>query len=194
MCEKASILPDERICDDCRNLAKATALQIPDTCSISDSESQGSITSLKDETNQAETIVMVNSCLDKIWEMPVSKRKLQSKKYVEKKMENITKVMKKAVMGDTYSDQTDDEGELVRQLKEKFLTAERSEKIQILTVLPKSWSIRKIQLEFGTSNFMARKAKELGRVEFCRHLIRSLVVHYPNPLWILLLHSMRVMR
>ena len=35
MCEKASILPGERICDDCRkNLAKATALQIPDTCSI----------------------------------------------------------------------------------------------------------------------------------------------------------------
>ena len=162
MCDKASILPGERICDDCRkNLAKATALQIPDTCSTSDSESQESITSLKDEVNQAETIVMVNSCLDKIGETPVTRRKLQSKKYVEKKMENITKVMKKAVMGDTYSDQTGDEGEMVRQLKEKFSTAERSKKIQILTVLPKSWSIRKIQLEFGTSNFMARKAKEL---------------------------------
>ena len=74
MCEKASILPGERIRDDCRkNLAKATALQIPDTCSTSDSESQGSITSLKDEVNQAETIVMVNSCLDKIGETPVTK-------------------------------------------------------------------------------------------------------------------------
>ena len=52
---------------------------------------------------------------------------------------------------------------MVRQLKEKLSTAEQSEKIQSLTVLPKSWSIRKIQLEFGTSNFMARKAKELVR-------------------------------
>ena len=28
-------------------------------------------------------------------------------------------------------------------------------------VLPKSWSIRKVQKEFGASNFMARKAKQL---------------------------------
>ena len=31
--------------------------------------------------------------------------------------------------------------------------------MQILTMLPKSWSISKIQAEFGASNFMARKAK-----------------------------------
>ena len=48
------------------------------------------------------------------------------------------------------------------QLKEKFQsTTPRSEELQILTVLPKSWSLKKIQTEFGISNYMARKSKEL---------------------------------
>ena len=51
---------------------------------------------------------------------------------------------------------------MLQQLKEKFhSTSQNSVKVQILTVLPKSWSIQKIQSEFATSNFMARKAKQL---------------------------------
>ena len=47
------------------------------------------------------------------------------------------------------------DGETIAQLKERFST----EKVQILTVLPQSWSIRKIQSEFGAPNFTVRKAK-----------------------------------
>ena len=55
-----------------------------------------------------------------------------------------------------------DESEMMPQLKEKFhSTSQNSMKVQILTILPKSWSIQKIQTEFGVSNFMARKAKQL---------------------------------
>ena len=54
-----------------------------------------------------------------------------------------------------------DDIEMIDQLKEKYSTAQRSEKIQILTLLPKSWSIRRIEIEFDASNYMVRKAKEL---------------------------------
>ena len=43
-------------------------------------------------------------------------------------------------VGDACPDQESDEAEMINQLKEKFSIAGRSEKIQILTVLPKSWS------------------------------------------------------
>ena len=33
----------------------------------------------------------------------------------------------------------------------------------MLTIVPKSWSLRKIESEFGASNFMPRKAKQLVR-------------------------------
>ena len=60
------------------------------------------------------------------------------------------------------SEKHNDESEMLQQLKEKFhSTSQNSEKVQILTVLPKSWSIQKIQTEFGVSNFMARKVKQL---------------------------------
>ena len=50
------------------------------------------------------------------------------------------------------SDKQNDESEMLQQLKEKFdSTSQNSVKVQILTVLPKSWSIQKIQTEFGVS-------------------------------------------
>ena len=56
----------------------------------------------------------------------------------------------------------DDRSEMIQQLKEKFQsTPQRSEQLQILTVLPKSWSLKKIQQEFGVSNYMTRKSKVL---------------------------------
>eukprot|EP00731_Ephydatia_muelleri_P034712 Em0073g9a len=55
-----------------------------------------------------------------------------------------------------------DAEEMVQQLKEKFRSATtRSERIKILTVLPKSWSKRKIAKEFGVSRYLARRAKKL---------------------------------
>ena len=47
-------------------------------------------------------------------------------------------------------------------MKENFHSStDRSQKVQILTVLPNSWSTRKVEEEFAVSNYMARKAKDL---------------------------------
>ncbi len=58
--------------------------------------------------------------------------------------------MKKAVIQDVKSD--NDEDEMIK-----------SEKLQVLTVLPKSWTVKKIESEFGVSNYVARKTKNLVR-------------------------------
>ncbi len=52
------------------------------------------------------------------------------------------------------------DSEIISQLKEKYPTAQRSEKIQILTVLPRSWSIRRTEIEFGATHSMVRLAKK----------------------------------
>ena len=57
---------------------------------------------------------------------------------------------------------TNDGDEMIQQLKKKFrLTMLRNQQLQILTVLPKSWSVIKIQQQFGVSTYMARRSKEL---------------------------------
>ena len=56
----------------------------------------------------------------------------------------------------------DDGKEIIEQLKEKFRsTTCKSEQLQILTVLPKSWPVKKVQEEFCVTNYMARRSKTL---------------------------------
>ena len=51
---------------------------------------------------------------------------------------------------------------MIEQLKEKFQeTKKRSERVQVLTVLPKSWSVKKMQQEFAVSEYLARQSKKL---------------------------------
>ena len=55
-----------------------------------------------------------------------------------------------------------DKSEMIKQLKEKIHeTQEKSVKLQFLTLLPMSWSIKKIKNEFKASNYMVQKAKTL---------------------------------
>ena len=62
----------------------------------------------------------------------------------------------KRVLIHESSDETDNEGKIIKKLKERFRTTTKSiEKVQILTILRKSWPIRKIQSEIGATNYMA---------------------------------------
>ena len=61
-----------------------------------------------------------------------------------------------------YDDSLRDENEIFEQLRGKFeQSTSRSEQLQILTILPQSWTLKKIQVMFKTSDYMARKAKQL---------------------------------
>lgn len=112
---------------------------------------------LQPETS--ESVALVNMCLETFGETPITKTKLKrSKKRSKQKVDKITTMMQKAVISERPSCS---DCEIVSQLREKYPTATRSEKMQILTVLPKSWSVKRIQEEFNTTNFMARQAKEL---------------------------------
>ncbi len=93
---------------------------------------------------------VVNQCFVDLGETPITKRKLRSKKYSERKLELL---MTKFMTGEQHG-----ECEILQQLKERFHSiSQNSVIVQILTILPKSWSIRRIQTEFGTSNFLAKQ-------------------------------------
>lgn len=71
-------------------------------------------------------------------------------------------MMKTVTLGDSDSVRTTDESEMLGQLKENFhATKESSVKIQIITVLSKSWSMRRIEREFGVSHHISWKVKSL---------------------------------
>ena len=82
--------------------------------------------------------------------------------YPKEKLNKIKVAAAKAILPSTTPAEIDNDSEIIAQLKEKFYSStDRSQKVQILTVLPKSWSIRKVEEKFAVSNYMVRKAKDL---------------------------------
>ena len=104
-----------KICDDCRKkLAKVH------TTISSDSES-GSEAYMY--VGISESLISLNQCLSEIGETPVSKCKLKQTKNSKQKIEKNTTAMKRAMISDVQPDETDDEGEIIEQLKVRFHSA-----------------------------------------------------------------------
>jgi len=150
-----SLVPGAKVCDSCRKeLAQLEVESDPFNNSSNELDST--------YICQQESLKSVNECLQAIGETPIIKKKLAYKNYPKEKLRKIKVAASKAMLPPFMSTEIDDDSEIIGQLKEKFhASTDKSQKVQILTILPKSWSIIKVQEEFAASNYMACKAKEL---------------------------------
>ena len=153
LCERApNISIGSKICDTCRKkLSKELPVlpPEPDSPSVEAEETEVYV-----QTPAA--VSSLNKCLVEIGETPYSQSKTRANNYSRQK---ITEAMQRTII---TGEIVDDGSEMIQQLKEKFLTTTKmNEQLQILTVLPKSWSVKKIQQEFGVSTYMAQKSKKL---------------------------------
>ena len=164
MCEKIpSLILGAKMCDDCRKkVAKLPAPEAESEAPLESSEeANASSYSLCEELRSPyESLESGNQCLTALGETPIVKKKLQQVKYPKEKLKKVSIAMKKKLMPERESSDSD-ESEMIAQLKDKFESATKRSEVLVLTVLPKSWTIRKVQEEFGASNYMVRKAKEL---------------------------------
>ena len=154
MCNKADISMG---CDYCRKkLAKQPDLDDHSaTCHVALPDDQ--------YLDGCEAVASVNRCLLEIGQTPIAVN--AAPKRLEHKMSVLTEAVKELVLDlpEKTSGKADD-SEMILQLNEKFRVTTKSEQVQILTVLPKSWTKKRIQAEFGVSDYMARKSKQLVRI------------------------------
>ena len=81
--------------------------------------------------------------------------------YSGQKVKKITEALQYTVITGAPMD---DGTEMIQHLKEKFQETNRgSEQVQVLTVLTKSWSVKKVQQEFGVSKYLTQQSKKAGR-------------------------------
>ena len=177
-----SVKADGKVCDSCRK--QLTLLIVKpssfDNTSVSTNE-EPLDESCDNPCNDADDdyvcpldLESINECLKGIGETPVIKKKLVHKSYTKDKLSKIKTAAAKAVLPTVMLSKIDDGHEIIEQLKEKFCAStERSQKVEILTILPKSWSVNKIQEEFSVTNYMARTAKNLVK--------KSGILSSPNP-------------
>ena len=104
------------------------------------------------------TIPALNEAFDVFGKTPIDPRRLKHPSYGKRKLEELQTGAQQSFQ---LKDFKDDFDEILTQLKGKLKNSTRSEKIQILTPLTRSWSIRQIEKELKVTNWMARTAKRL---------------------------------
>lgn len=91
-------------------------------------------------------------------------------KQVEQAMkEKVGKVLK--ISSDTFtneveqscSDTCGDLDSLIKLMKDKCKVSSRQKQIQLLTLAPESWSIKRISEEFGVTEYLVRRSRELKK-------------------------------
>lgn len=171
---KSGIKSGKKICARCREMLSGTI-----SSSSSDNESVSSVvyshSSLAEEFVSPEVeLEALNKSLSAIGESPIKGTLMKrTHRYGQQKSKKIQDVIVKKLKlvspgydsKEAHSSEMKvnaDDSEIITQLKDKFkITKKRSEELQILTVLPKSWSIKRIEQEFHVTNYMARQAKKL---------------------------------
>lgn len=172
------------VCDSCRKavlkLVPALSLEPEKSLNNEAVEIEEGFQLLTPEKSQA--IETLNTSLSLIDETPVKRKRLSEKKYPEIKFKKVTEAFRTKLLGLSPENpiQTINNGqEIINQLKEKFnSTTNKSLKIQILTTLPKSWTLKQIETEFGVTNLLLEKLKILLKKNLsCLLLTLSLESH-----------------
>jgi len=178
----------DRICTQCRKKVMERPVDDPQNAATESSQSSqdehiagisgvAAIDTVNDPDDTVyestdHNLVVLNTSLQVLGESPVVKRQADTRvNYVSKKIKSIHTTVKKRLelIAGPLPDEDDEmqreggtDSEIIQQLKEKFNSCTtKNEKVQVLTVLPKSWSVTRVQQEFGASNYMIRKAKKL---------------------------------
>ena len=175
-----NLVPGKKICTPCRKEVSSHSYLVQDAEPEPGPSHQSDIEpDASDEDEPFESsfgdISLVNKSISSLGESPFTAKKLvRQKRRSEQKLKRVNETLRKKLRMDNVPEEKDAHDnskeleifyhEMISQLKEKFeMSGKRSEQMQVLTVLPSSWTIRKIQDEFGVTNFMARAAKKLAK-------------------------------
>ena len=167
-----SLEKGRKLCVQCRK--KLVNLPVEEqarkTSSVSTSEDEHVLPPVNETAAVASDVQdhelrLLNASLASMGETPVRKRRFHSEHYSGKKLRKVASTIQKKlemISGEVAHITADDDSQMLRQLKDKFaVTNLRSAKLTILTVLPQSWTVQKIQEQFAVTQYMARQAKTL---------------------------------
>lgn len=117
--------------------------------------------------SQPVNIEVFNRGISGIQVSPIELRKLNYVKYSENKSREINEKVRKNLFNLGPNEETLDQfNEIVENMKSKFSdsTLSRKEKMLILSMLPKSWTITKIINDFNASRYIVNEAREVCEV------------------------------
>ena len=179
------------ICNSCRvglqrDIANESVEELPTDDDLSSEEeeviqrvnlevlSQESLASMRSaesvpgEFSQSVNIEIFNRAIPALLTSPIDPKRVVNPRYLKEKSDDICKKIKKNIFRLDPEEISVDEkvkafDEMIDQLKQKYASngTTRQEKLQLLTVLPRSWTVQKMMDTFNTTRYLATQAKEL---------------------------------
>lgn len=176
-----NLTSNDYICDTCRNQIRTlpTLPNIVDTGVPLDSENVDNIKNESNETDIEENVYVdaddkpyfskddavnsLNKFLEEVDISPIKKEQLRLKQYCKSKMTGIINVLKSSIFEKYEPDNMNHDGDIMlQQLKQKFAqSSDRSEKVKLLTLVPRSWSTARTVCEFPGNFFLENAAGSL---------------------------------
>ena len=115
----------------------------------------------------------INQCLEGIGGNSNCEQKLSQQKYSNHKLQKVSASIKRTVFKDKEVGYSDDESEIIGQLKDKFHSTKQQRFKSLQCSRRVGVYIQWIHTEFGATKYMARKAKDLVK--------ESGILATPNP-------------
>lgn len=166
---KKDIRPGQKLCTTCR-------LELHDR---SQQETESTSSGNEDSDVIMEVSTSVNTSFGAVGISPLKFQKVSERdcvSYGKRKVQDVHKVIAEKVAFVSGIDpkilnaqpstsnqclNCVDYKNLIEDLKKKMLISKRPQKIQILTLVPKTWSIQRTMCEFGVSEYLVRQARHL---------------------------------
>lgn len=132
-----------------------------DDDNFSENDSEGFSKEIMEDANRDIAFFYLNKCLEALNQSPIEFKTKFSKYKKEEILNNLNAIFRENLFN--LENTSNDGAEILNHLKEIYNTfeGEKNRQMQVLTILPHSWSAWKIEKTFSTTNFMARKAKKL---------------------------------
>lgn len=135
--------------------------------SLASMPSAPSVDSTVGEYSQSVNIDLFNKAISAILTSPIDKKKMCSESYTKKKCDEIVQNVRKnlfALQPEVRNEENNSKyfDEMIEQIKEKYFAQNTTqhEKFQLLTILPRSWTIQQIIDTFNTTRHTATQAKK----------------------------------
>ena len=162
------LIPGQKLCTQCRKHLPSWLLVpvVSDAEPCDDNERPNDDDDFQMSTSAA--VQQLNTSLTALEESPIVKKRLMSKNYANEKLQKVGNTIRKRLRIDDDNDDDhtdtspDDLKDIIDRLKTKFIDSGRSEQIQILTLAPSTWTVRRVMVKFGATYHMARTAKQIS--------------------------------
>ena len=183
LCKSGSaVVPGQKLCPQCRTFDPNTTgeevvtdIETPESTVNDNTDVEYEMESAKEYLNSSMlkldiSLLKTHSVTSHSKSDHVKHKLVQVQKVVAKRIATVLSVKESELTKDESKSDIDknneelkarDSDHLVECTKKKLETANRHRKLQILTLAPKSWSIRKVAKEFGVSKKTIQKAKKL---------------------------------